>query len=81
MKKWLRLEGTSGASSCPTALLEQSQLELAAQDHRLLNISTGEDFTMSLGNLCQCFATLIEKGFFACLLVCFLDKCPKHIPW
>lgn len=63
------IAGTSGGSSCPTALLKQGQLELAAQSHGLLHTCTGEDTAASLGNICQYLTSLTEKGGF-CLCVC-----------
>lgn len=60
--EWLKLESTSGVHF----YLEQGQLEQVAQNSVQLDfiISKDEDSTNSLGNLCQCLATLIVKIIF-----------------
>lgn len=55
------LEGTSW--DC----LHQGNLQRINQDHSSFKYFVNRDFTISLGNLCQCLTTLTWKQVFACV--------------
>jgi len=62
------LERTLKKSSGPTACNEQGHIQLhhmlRALSSLTLNVPRGRVSTTSLGNLCQCFTTLVVKNFF-----------------